>query len=142
QVAVVIAQVGDDAGQGGLTQASCPVVRQTVGRAGFVGGGQLVVEVVGISPDPVAAQVAVGVAIDATNGSILSAHVIALPLPNQFNLTPLIPLIAASAHLTGLKIKTKAHIFEYCLIYNQLQQHGKYLHTGNHFQQENRILIY
>jgi len=55
QVAAVVAQVGDDAGQGGLTQASCPVVSQAVGRAGFVGGRQLVVEVVGIGPDPVAA---------------------------------------------------------------------------------------
>lgn len=45
QVAAVVAQVGDDAGQGGLAQAAGAVVGQAVGRAGFVGAGQLVVEV-------------------------------------------------------------------------------------------------
>ena len=61
QVAAVVGQVGDDTCQGGLPQAPCPVVGQTVGRAGFVGGRQLVVEVVGVGPHPVAAEVAVGV---------------------------------------------------------------------------------
>ena len=61
EIDAVVGQVGDDAGQGGLTQASYPVVGQAVGRAGFVGAGQLVVEVIGVSPDSVAAQVAVGV---------------------------------------------------------------------------------
>ncbi len=61
QVAAVVAQVGNDTGQGGLPQAACSVVGQAVGRAGFVGGGQLVVEVVGIRPHTVTAEVAVGV---------------------------------------------------------------------------------
>jgi len=46
QVAAVVAQVGDDARQGGLTQAAGAIISQAVGRAGFVGAGQLIVEVV------------------------------------------------------------------------------------------------
>ena len=65
QVRAVIEQIGHRPAKGGLAQPPFAVVGQGRGITGLVGALQAVVEVVAISPDAVADQVAVTVVADA-----------------------------------------------------------------------------
>ena len=52
-----------------MSQTPCAIVRQAVGRAGFIGTDQLVVEVVAVRPYAVTGQIAFGVMRERSAGS-------------------------------------------------------------------------